>query len=164
MTFITLFVWKLYVPRSLVRSGIEYGSTVWTSPYQTGQIQHLNKVQHNFLRHLLFKFGSNVSVISLGLELGLHSLTSRRKFNDVSFIYKLLNNKIILYCPEILEKVSWRVPAFHSRSTTTFHIVSFHSQSYSFIKPLRVCDSIAFDFNFDYKYWNFDLYVLVSDK
>ncbi|KAF0754110.1 Uncharacterized protein FWK35_00019561 [Aphis craccivora] len=115
---------------SLVRSGLEYGSIIW-NPYQSGLIQRLDRVQCNFLRHLVFKFELNVSADNLGRELGLHSLTSRRTF-DVSFIFKLLNNK--LSSPEILEKVNWNVPAFNARSTTTFH-VPFHSQSYSFNEP-----------------------------
>lgn len=134
---------------SLVRSGLEYGSIIW-NPYQSGLIQRLDRVQCNFLRHLVFKFELNVSADSLGRELGLHSLTSRRTFNDVSFIFKLLNNKIS--SPEILERVNWKVPAFNARSTTTFH-VPFHSQSYSFNEPLsrmlRNCNSVAFDFNFE---------------
>ncbi|KAF0713633.1 Uncharacterized protein FWK35_00027162, partial [Aphis craccivora] len=97
---------------SLVRSGLEYGSIIW-NPYQSGLIQRLNRVQCNFLRHLVFKFELNVSADSLGRELGLHSLTS----------------------PKILEKVNWKVPAFNVRSTTTFY-VPFHSQSYSFNEPL----------------------------
>jgi hypothetical protein len=110
----------------------------------------LNYVQYNFLRHVSLEFELNVSIDSLAHTLGLHSLTSRRKFNDKLFIYKLLNNKIS--CPEILEKVNWQVPAFNARSTTTFHI-PFHSQSYSFneslSRMLRNCNSVAFDFNFE---------------
>lgn len=97
---------------SLVCSGIEYGSIIWIL-YQIGQIQRLNNVQYYLLNHLSHKFRLNHSVNSLGLELGLHSR-----------------------CPKILEKVNWHVPAFKSRSTTTY--VSFHSQSYSFNNPLVV--------------------------
>lgn len=72
-------------------------------------------------------------VDNLGLELGLHSLIPKQKFKDLSFIHKLLNNKIS--CPEILDKVSWHNPTFNARSMTTFY-VSFHFQSYSFNENL----------------------------
>jgi hypothetical protein len=88
---------------AFVRSGIEYGSIIWSS-YQNILIQRLNNVQYNFLKYLSHKFDLNISIDNLKRELNFNYLTSRRKFNDTSSIYKLLNNKIS--CPQILKKMN----------------------------------------------------------
>ena len=93
----------------------------------------------------------NCSTEELAIKLGLHSLSSRSRFNDASTIFKILNNSI--QCPEILEKIGLSIPSFYTRSKTVFY-ESFHGQSYSFNEPksrmLRVCNSLdSFDFNYD---------------
>jgi hypothetical protein len=84
---------------SLVRSNIEYGSILW-NPSQSGHINSLNKIQSNFLRYLSNKFAIHCTIDELASNLGLNTLSSKRKFIDISFIYKILNDQI--KCPEIL--------------------------------------------------------------
>ncbi|XP_050531542.1 uncharacterized protein LOC126900110 [Daktulosphaira vitifoliae] len=135
---------------TMVRPILEYGTIIWNS-YQLNQINRLNNVQSYFLRYLSYKFLMNCSTKEIAMRLGLHSLSSRRKFNDASFIHKILNNNI--NCPEMLKKISLSIPTCNTRSKTVFY-ESFHCQSYSFNQPksrmIRVCNSLdSFDFNFD---------------
>lgn len=47
------------------------------------------------------------------MKLGLHSFSFRRKFYDVSFIFKILNNNI--QGPEILENIGLSILTFYMR-------------------------------------------------
>jgi hypothetical protein len=107
----------------LVRSNLKYGSLIWSSS-QIGFISRLNNVQYYFLRYVYYKFMMNCSIKKVALKLGMRSLASRRKLNDVLFIYKILNGYII--CPEILELIVWLVSTFHTRSKKIF-FETFHS-------------------------------------
>lgn len=62
----------------------------------------IDNVQSCFLRYLSYKFAMVSPKKKVAFKLGLHTLSSIRKFYDVSFIFEVLNNKI--HCPEILEK------------------------------------------------------------
>jgi hypothetical protein len=81
------------------------------------------------------KFAIHCTIDELASNLGLNTLSSRRKFIDISFIYKILNDQI--NCPEILGEIGWLITTFYSRSKLTFN-EPFHSQLYCFN-----------DFNFD---------------
>lgn len=85
------------------------------------------------------------------LQLGQHSLPFRRKFNDTSFIFKIIKGSVL--CPEILDQIGWLVLTLYSISKTAFN-ESFHAQQFSFNEPqnrmLRACiNPDNFGFNFD---------------
>lgn len=87
---------------SVVCSNLEYGTLIW-NPYQYNLISRLDNIQSYFLRYISYKFSMNCSSKELAIKLGLHSLSSRRKLYDASFILKILNNNI--QCLEIIEKM-----------------------------------------------------------
>jgi len=87
------------------------------------------------LRFLAPKLGLSTSDIFIVADYcGIQQLSSRRLFNDVSYVYKLINNHVD--CPEPLSKISFKVPTFNSRNNSLFHI-DFHCQNYSYYGPLN---------------------------
>lgn len=59
---------------------------------------------------------------------GLLPLEKRQEAADVIFIYKLVNN--MTDCPEILGKVSWRIPVVNTQGFSTFYILYSFSRNY----------------------------------
>ena len=78
---------------SLVRSKLEYNPVVW-SPYLNTQIQCIENVQNCFLRFKSYKCNIirvlHLSYQSLLNIFNIQSLSSRRKINDLIFLFKLL--------------------------------------------------------------------------
>jgi len=109
----------------LVRSILEFSTVVW-NPKQINLIEKFGKIQQRFLRIIAFKLGKvDVGLNSIALELGLEPLTSKRLYNDVAFIYKLIYR--LLNCLEFLQKINFRVPAFNSRNKPPFHVLQYTS-------------------------------------
>jgi len=44
------------------------------------------------------------------MDYGLQSLASRRSYNDMTFVHKLINGK--LSCPEFLRQINFKISAF----------------------------------------------------
>lgn len=79
---------------SLVRSRLEYCSTVW-SPFYEKHNQIIERVQRKFTRMYYFKFGLQKPVYHDRLKyMKLHSLESRRLENDEITLYKIIHNMI----------------------------------------------------------------------
>lgn len=139
----------LYI--ALVRSGLEFGSTVWNIN-QIGLIDKIEKVQRRFIRFIAYKINmSGCSITDVEKRFNLVSLQARRKFIDVSFIFKMLNGMI--ECPEILEKIGIRVPSINTRNHNLFSL-KFHKNNFVLNSPLhrmlRFCNELSnFDFFID---------------
>lgn len=100
----------LVLYKSLVRPVLDYGSVIW-SPYQLGHISQLNKVQTHFLRVLGVRLGYDylgVPVEELEQRFNLQPLDLRRLFNDLLFVFKLVNGT--LDCPDLLHQINFLVP------------------------------------------------------
>ena len=104
---------------SLVRSHLEYASSVW-NPFYTVHIRNLERVQHRFLRQVSFRmfheYRTNEELLSF---LGILSLESRRKHRDLRLLYNVLNN--INQCPHLLARIPLFVPPRATRSSNTFY-------------------------------------------
>ena len=126
----------LYV--SLVRSILEYSSTVW-SPYYNCDVKNLERVQNHFLRHIEFKMGlvHTVGEYSNILQiLNLQSLEKRRVVSDLYFLYKLLNNNVdSKYLRNKIEFVTSR-STMNTRSTTIF-VIPFKRTNYGYYSPVQ---------------------------
>jgi hypothetical protein len=90
-TFKTLYT-------SLVRSHLEYASTIWC-PHTNQQILEIEKIQHRFLRFLSAKFhgrksDENCDYAETQRKLNLDSLEKRRTLADIKFITKAFNGII----------------------------------------------------------------------
>jgi hypothetical protein len=102
---------------AFVRSGLEYASTVW-APYYLYAKAGLERVQRRFLKQLLYKVEGHYpprgsDQIGLLRQFCLVSLQCRRNVADVKFLCKLIVGEVD--CPELLEKISFRVPRHNSR-------------------------------------------------
>ena len=106
----------------MVRSKLEYASTVW-SPYYLNAKYQIERVQNKFIKHMTYR---NMNVV-------LESLEKRRKIADMSMIYKIINSKID--CQFLLENISFKVPSAGVRSN---HLVytPFSTTSYRMFSPI----------------------------
>ena len=80
---------------ALVRSTLEYGSTVW-DPYLQKDIARLERIQKKAARFIKQDYHSRDpgSMTAMLQELGLPSLESRRKENRLCQMYKISNGLI----------------------------------------------------------------------
>lgn len=109
---------------SLVRSKLEYCSTVWSPQYDI-HIDRIEKVQNKFARYLAFKSGiptRNASISLIKNSLNITPLERRRNHSDLKFLYKLLNGST--QCDEMLNKfvLDQTHQVLNLRSNILFHI------------------------------------------
>ena len=114
---------------SLIRSRLEYCSQVW-NPSTATTTHKLERVQKKFLNHLAYKtrvMYNQFSYEELCLNFNVKTLQSRRNVSDLSFLNKLLINR--LNSPYLVGQVHLQVPQRYStftrptRSTSpTFHV------------------------------------------
>lgn len=91
----------------------EFAPFIW-DPHQQPNIEQLNCIQNQFISFSEYCFGN---------KLNLKSLTDRRRFNHMAFIFKLLNTSIDY--PDILLLLPIAIPSFNSRQCLKFKN-SFH--------------------------------------
>jgi hypothetical protein len=133
---------------SLVRSILEYGSVVW-NPYQMGLINKIERVQKRFLRVLAYKANrTDVSLVQIASEFNIVSLKNRRTFHDVSWLFKLLNSRII--CPELLSQIPLNVPQTNSRVSQPFYLPTYRNNYSQFAPINRMLTSSNSINNFDF--------------
>lgn len=109
---------------SYVRSKLEYGSLIWY-PFYNAQEVAVENVQRKFLKFLQYKISGVYPVRGYAQHLllnafNIQSLHLRRVLFAVSFIYKLIHNKID--CISLVNQISFRVPRLNARVSTTFHL------------------------------------------
>ena len=78
---------------SLVRSILEYGSTVW-DPHLAKDINSLEKIQRKAARFIKRDYKSDSSVTAMLQELGLNSLADRRRDLRLALLYKVAHCKV----------------------------------------------------------------------
>ena len=105
---------------TLVRSQLEYACQIW-SPYQQCLIDRLERVQQKFIKYLCVKVGlrySSNNYTFLCTFFQLPTLQQRRRFLDVTFLYKCMFS--VYNCSEILESICFNVPSRTLRSKQLF--------------------------------------------
>mgnify|MGYP005983777977 FL=1 len=109
---------------SLVRSRLEYCACVWSPIYEI-HIIHVESVQRKFLKFLSFivdrTYPPRGTDHTLLLErFQFTSLKIRRISYGISFLWKLLNNRVD--CTSLLQKINFLVPRTqHTRQVFTFY-------------------------------------------
>jgi hypothetical protein len=107
---------------SLVRSGLEYASTAW-APYYIYMKAGLERVQRRFLKHLFHITEGHFPPRGIDHAVLLEKycfthLQCRRDIADARFLVKLIRGQ--LDCPELLEKIPFRVPRPNLRDKASF--------------------------------------------
>ena len=126
---------------AFVRSKLEYASIVWSPGYDQ-HISSIEQVQRRFLKHLSFKLDQRypdrgIPHSPLLLRFGLNSLSARRDFAGVVFLYKLLNNE--LDSPTLLSNINVHVPVVNTRTNNTFYLARPSSNALLFSPIFRIC-------------------------
>jgi hypothetical protein len=106
---------------SLVRSQIEYGSVIW-NPYQVTKINLLERVQKRFIKlqciNSNIMYHDNEYVIHCKNN-NLTTLTFRRKFMDLVFLFKIVNSMVD---SPLVESLNFNVPNRTSRFYLCFRL------------------------------------------
>uniref|UniRef100_A0A6P7FX35 Uncharacterized protein LOC114331715 n=1 Tax=Diabrotica virgifera virgifera TaxID=50390 RepID=A0A6P7FX35_DIAVI len=134
---------------SLVRSHLEYCSSVW-SPYYQLYSDKIENVQHKFLRHVAFKLGQYMHYDDILQMLNITTLKSRRLHHDLILLFKLVNSQID--CPDMLAKINFAVPNRQTRQLVSFS-VPMHRTNYAHYSFLSRSQRIANQFQeLDFSY------------
>jgi len=112
----------------------------------------VERVQKRFLHYIAFKqqyFNNSIdnSIETVQNDLKLSPLSNHRKFNDTTFIYKLINNNIS--CWTLLELISFHIPHPNTRVCQIFHD-SIHHTNYGFNSLDRIFRECNKSTNFDF--------------
>lgn len=110
---------KIILYNCLVRSSLEYCSTVWR-PHYASHTLRLERVQKRFLWHLAYTSGiakRKRSYKERLLHFNMISLQKRRDLLDALFLFKILRRKID--CPQLLSRIKFRVPTKSPRAPIT---------------------------------------------
>jgi len=108
----------------------------------------LKKIQRRFLRMMACKLGR---VDTIAMDFGLKSLASRPLYNDIAFVYKLINGKISY--PEFLRKINFKMSAFNSSNNRPFLVLQCliniikHIPEYRLLNASNNVLNIDFSFN-----------------
>lgn len=120
---------KLILYNSLVRSHLEYGSVAW-NPVYSEPSQRVESIQRAFTRHLAY-FSRGISHFHPYDErlnfFKMSSLRCRRSVTDLTFLYKVINNKI--KCQSLRSQIGLNVPCKYPRNriTKTFNLPFFRT-------------------------------------
>ena len=94
---------KLYT--TLVRPHLEYGSVAW-SPHLSKNIAAIEKVQRRAARFVCGDFSKRSSVSKMLADLKWSSLEERRESNQLTYLYKIINNVVFINPPVLKPKIS----------------------------------------------------------
>lgn len=114
---------------SLVRSQVEYNSTIWCPHFNSHCLQ-IEKIQNKFLRFINFKFGIpilEINYVNLRSKLNLSKLSERRKIFDLILLYKIVHSR--LDCPDAINLLSIHIPPKHTRRNILFYNNNFAMNS-----------------------------------
>jgi hypothetical protein len=110
---------KITLYLSIVRSILEYASVIWRPHYAVHMLR-IERIQKRFMWHLTYSQGLTKQLRSYTERLKyfkIPSVSERFEFIDFNFVQKIINNKID--CPQLLEKINFRVPRKYPRKTIT---------------------------------------------
>ena len=97
---------------SLVRSRLEYSSTVW-DPYQAQDIDKIEMVQKRGARYVKQEFHHMASVTALLEDLQWPELAQRRREARLALMYKIIHGKVAIPVDDILKQPDKRTRKKH---------------------------------------------------
>lgn len=113
---------------SLVRTHLEYASSVW-NPHYTNHINMIERVQRKFLHYINYKIFNNEEFHydALCQRLNLQPLSLRRRHSDLRLFFKVTNS--LIDCPTLVSEVGFHAPTRTTRNRQLFNIPS-HRTNY----------------------------------
>ena len=105
---------------TLVRSQLEYASTVW-DPHKQNQIDQLEMIQRRAVRFISGNYQREASVTEMRERLNLPTLEERRKQARLTMFYKANSNQMAVHLPEYIkprERITRRSSQRHIRVAT----------------------------------------------
>lgn len=127
----------LYLYYSLVRSVLEYGSSIW-SPHYMVHSDSIERVQKKCLRILCYR--QHVGRTNLNYERRLEKynvqpLNTRRQYLDLVYLYKIVNS--IIDSPDLLSNISFNIK-FSSRraKVTKLFALQVYKNNTSYFNPI----------------------------
>lgn len=145
---------------ALVRSGLEYGSVIW-SPFQQNKIARIEKVQRKFTRILAYKVPPVDRVVLVResyperlSRFALNSLEHRRIESDMCMMFKLLRNEIDI---NVSHKFNFRVSPVHTRHHQMFSMNRHRLDVGRYLNPFS-----RFQRTYNSKFMGIDVFAAVS--
>lgn len=137
---------------TFVRSILEYCSVVWSPCYQV-HINRLECVQKRFLYHVSYTDNKCLELKSYAQRLNFYrasSLYTRRKINDIIFLYKIIHG--LIDSSDVLQCIQFSIPRPNCRMRycTTFCLPTSRTNVLSHSPLYRMCSSYnSIRFNYD---------------
>ena len=115
---------------SLVRSVLEYSSTVW-DPHTEKEISQIEKIQRNAARFVKNNYSRHSSVTQMMHDLKWKPLESRRRENRLVLLYKIINNLVAIPPDKHLERKN---PNYCLRTANQkqYHVKSANVDNFKF--------------------------------
>ena len=141
---------------TLIRAILEYNLAIW-NPFTQNINQLIEKIQHTFLRSLLFKLWIrynrfNCDYDTILIQCGMLTLENRRFANDVMLLFKMING--LINSADLLVNVKLKIPSRFTHQTEIFHIpfASINASQNSILNRLqrsenKICDNVNFFVN-----------------
>ena len=128
---------------SLIRPFLEYTSPVW-SPYTLAVIKLIESVQHKCLRRLAYLNSTPMSMTEhdyafIMSHFSFQTLSSRRRINDIIFLYKIINNQIS--SPVLFNNICFRIPTRSLHNYNFFYISYCRTSIYKNSTLIRICNT-----------------------
>ena len=110
---------------SLVRSVLEYSSTVW-DPYLEKDIKKIENIQRNAARFVKNDYSRHSSVTSMMKDLNWTPLQDRRRENRLLLFFKIINN-LVAIPPD--KHIKFKDKKYNLRSNHSKEIILKHSET-----------------------------------
>jgi len=129
---------------SLVRSQLEYCSTIW-SPMYTIHAEKIENIQHRFTRFIYKKFHyPDESYENRVMRLGLTTLIDRRIQTDIMTLHDIIHYKIDC---DLIESINFKYNRLSLRAVEPFELSTTHTNLGQNAPIYRLCSSYNEQFN-----------------